>query len=138
MIDDDVRIIMNLINTEISSIEDRIREMGNTQESIKQINTLYNYRTALEKINNKIYRTFEFTNENPIMDTLAQNYGKHDTELMFMDETKYTVKKDDISSIKDNYLLIYNKEEFKKDKKTLVDKVLNLNNVLWLETLRSE
>lgn len=138
MIDDDVRIIMNLINTEISSIEDRIREMGNTEESLKRINTLYNYRTALEKINNKIYRTFEFTNENPIMEALTQNYGKHDTEIMFMDETKYTVKKDDIGSIKDNYLLIYNKEEYKKDKNIFVDKVLNLNNVLWLETLRSE
>lgn len=135
---DTVRIIMNLINTEISSIEDKIREMGNTEESIKQINTLYNYRTALEKINDKIYHTFEFTDTNPIMDIFTQNYEKHDTELIFIDGTKHTVKKEDIGSLKDNYLLIYNKKEFKEDKSLFVDKVLNLNNVLWVETLNLE
>lgn len=134
---------MNLINTEIQSIEDKIIELQNKGEDVTTlINNLTNFKIALENINNKIYRIFSVTadDEGPLMDILRQNHKEHDTKFIFVDETEYTVKKDDLCSMQDNFLLIHNKSEYEEDKTIVpgMDHVLNLDNVLWVSTLRPE
>ena len=131
--------------TVIKSIDAKLRAYENiysdllesdeySEETRKQLELKYrHYMECLHELN----RDFFFINS-PVFDTLTQNYDKHDTEFIFLDDSTYTVHKEDIVSVKDDYLLIHNKEEAEANPTVIPNtmEAINLGNVKLIKTCK--
>ncbi|MBQ2832366.1 hypothetical protein [Methanobrevibacter sp.] len=125
--------IMQLIETKIHDYEKTLHDIMNTAEPDRKLVMRYrNYLQCLMELENGL-----FLRNHTIFDTLIMNHKKHDTQFIFMNNSTYTVKKDDVCSFKDNWILIYDKDEFEKDKtcNPPVAKGINLDNVKLVETV---
>lgn len=125
--------IIDIIETKFKDYEKILQDIMNSEEPDKELATKYqHYLFCLTELRRGL-----FLRENAVFETLRINYEKHDTRFIFMDDSSYTVKKDDICSFKDNYVLIYDNEEFEKDKTVYppVMRAVNCDNVKLIETV---
>ena len=133
--------VLGIIRNKIEDYENIISELERSKEDDhvrETLNKYTHYVVCLSELNRQLFHLIEF-DEHTIFETLRQNYEKNDTEFIFIDDSSYTVKKDDICIFKDNYILIQNKEEFKEDPTVIpsTEKAINLDNVKLVKTLPS-
>lgn len=126
--------VVNIIHSKIEDYEKILQDIMDSEESDKSLSVKYrHYIQCLTELQKELFHV-----ENIIFETLRQNYEKYDTEFVFMNDSSYTVKKDDICSMNDNYVLILNKEEYLESNPGspyVTDKALNLDNVKIVRTL---
>lgn len=133
--------VLGIIRNKIEDYENIISELERSKEDDhvrETLNKYTHYVVCLSELNRQLFPLIEFY-EHVIFETLRQNYEKNDTEFIFIDDSSYTVKKDDICIFKDNYILIQNKEEFKEAPTVIpsTEKAINLDNVKLVKTLHS-
>ena len=122
--------IMDIIQTKIEDYEKMLDDLMSTSDYSKEMELKYvHYLQCLTDLQRGL-----FLRDHNVFDILRMNYQKHDTRFIFIDGTDYTVKKDDICSLKDNYVMVHEESE----DKTIVPPVLvavNLGNVKRVETV---
>jgi len=125
--------IVSIIRNKIDSYDKMLSDIMESENADKSLAAKYRYYVMCLT---ELYKEI-FFKDHTIFELLRDNYEKHDTEFIFMDGSSYTVKKDDICSFKDNYVLINNKEDFERNPTEVirVDKALNLDNVKIVQTL---
>ena len=125
--------IKSIIINKIDTYDKMLSDIMNSDNPDEKLAGKYRYYImCLDELSKEF-----FFNDHAVFETLRQNFGKHDTELIFLDDSSYTIKKDDICSFKDNCVLIYDKEKFEKyvNKVPAIEKVLNVGNVKLIKTL---
>ncbi len=129
--------VHRMIQNKIEDYEKIIHELEQNKQNdhVKEVLTKYeHYVGCLYELNNQLFNLIRFK-EHPAFEILNVNHGKCDTEFIFLDDSSYTVKKDDMCTIDDNYILIINEEEFKKKKVFVTEKAINLDNVKMVKIL---
>lgn len=125
--------ILKVIDSKINDYDKMLSEVIESENPDEKLAGKYrHYVMCLTELRREF-----FFKEHAIFELLRENYEKHDTEFVFMDGSSYTVKKDDICSMNDNYVLINNKDDFMENPTELIrtDKALNLDNVKIVRTL---
>ena len=125
--------ILKVIDSKINDYDKMLSEVMESETPDNELASKYCYYVMCLS---ELRREF-FFKEHAIFELLRENHEKHDTEFVFMDDSSYTVKKDDICSMNDNYVLILNKEEYLESNPGspyVTDKALNLDNVKIVQT----
>ena len=131
----DAKEVCGVVQNKLEDYEKRLDEIINAKEQDLNLAEKYrNYITCLSELNQQLFRLIGFK-DHVIFETLQLNYGKHDTKFIFLDDSSYTVKQDDVCTFKDNYVLIVNKDKYIRDKCLVTEKAINLDNVKLVETL---
>ncbi|MBQ6098997.1 MAG: hypothetical protein IJL02_03950 [Methanobrevibacter sp.] len=126
--------ILKVIDSKINDYDKMLSEVMESETPDEKLASKYRYYVMCLT---ELRREF-FFKEHAIFELLRENHEKHDTEFVFMDDSSYTVKKDDICSMNDNYVLILNKKDYLKNSPEspyVTDKALNLDNVKIVRTL---
>ena len=131
----DAKEVCGVVQNKLEDYEKRLDEIINAEEQDLNLAEKYrNHITCLSELNQQLFRSIEFE-EDAVFEILKLNYGKHDTKFIFLDDSSYTVKQDDVCTFKDNYVLIVNKDKCMEDKCLVTEKAINLDNVKMVETL---
>lgn len=94
--------ILKVIDSKINDYDKMLSEVMESENPDEKLAGKYRYYVMCLT---ELRREF-FFKEHAIFELLRENHEKHDTEFVFMDDSSYTVKKDDICSMNDNYVLI--------------------------------
>ena len=132
--------VRKIILNKIADYEKIIHELEPNKQNRyvrESLEKYYNYIECLHDLNKQLFELVEF-NDHAAFERLIMNYEKYDTEFIFINDSSFTVKKDDVCSFKDNHILIYNKEEVKKDPTVIppVEVSINLDNVKLIRTVK--
>ena len=133
----DIKEVHRVIQNKIEDYGKIISELEQNKQDdyVREVLDKYkHYVECLSELNKQLFNLIQFK-EHPAFEILKLNYGKCDTEFIFLDDSSYTVKKDDMCTIDDNYILIINEEEFKKKKVFVTEKSINLDNVKMVKIL---
>lgn len=134
----DTKILSGFLDSKIRDYQKRVNELEHMENKDDKLISKYeNYIECLSELD-CIFMINPWEDNHPIFNLLVQNHKKFDTEFILTDGTDEVITKSDIISIKDNFLLIYYKEDFEKDHTVIprTCRILNLDNVKWVNTLR--
>lgn len=123
--------VVNIIRSKINDYDKMLSDIMNSEKPDHKLAGKYRYYImCLDELNKEL-----FGREHAIFETLKQNYKKWDTKFIFLDDSSYTLDKEEICVFQDNFVLIMDDNEFKENKSLVTKKAINLDNVKVVETL---
>lgn len=123
--------VVSIIRSKINDYDKMLSDIMNSEKPDHKLAGKYRYYImCLDELNKEL-----FGREHAIFETLKQNYKKWDTKFIFLDDSSYTLDKEEICVFQDNFVLIMDDDEFKENKSLVTKKAINLDNVKLVETL---
>ena len=124
----------------LNFIELKIKE-NNELLTKKDVELPKNYKTQLENYNeaytilkNELITSWEFNCQNIIFNVLKENFGEHDTKIIFWGDEEITIDKNTLASVDGGFIFIHPKN--KKDLHDFFSKGFNIDNIKEIQTIK--
>lgn len=97
---------------------------------------LKNYNEAYKILHDELSSSWDFNVQNIIFDILKENFGEHDTKLIFWGDEELTIDKNTMVSVDGGFLFIH--QENKKGLHDFYAKGFNIENIKEIQTLKED
>ena len=97
---------------------------------------LKNYNEAYKILHDELSSSWDFNVQNIIFDILKENFGEHDTKLIFWGDEELTIDKNTMVSVDGGFLFIH--QENKNGLHDFYAKGFNIENIKEIQTLKED
>ena len=125
--------VLNFIHLKIKENNDLLNNKA--MEFPKEYrNQLENYNKAYKILRDELTTSWDFNAQNIIFDVLQENFGEHDTKLIFWGDEELIIDKNTLCSVDGGFIFIHPKN--KEDLHDFFSKGFNIENIKEVQTIK--
>lgn len=99
-------------------------------------NQLKNYNEAYKILHDELSSSWDFNAQNIIFEVLKENFGQHDTKIIFWGDEELIIDKNTMVNVDGGFLFIHPKN--KEDLHDFFAKGFNIENIKEIQTIKED